>query len=86
MYHVSASETDASRIRESTALVTKKKKKKKKMRLVKVAALDRIAASTSQLTVEAVAEFNRTCERKKKRVTLQTSETLFYKEMNLRDM
>ena len=65
MYHVSASETDASRIREPTALVTTRKKKKKKKRAVKVAALDRIAASTSQLTVEAVAEFNRTCERKK---------------------
>ena len=46
MYHVSASETDASRIREPTALVTKKKKKKKKMRAVKIAALDRIALAS----------------------------------------
>ena len=47
MYRVSASETDASRIREPTALVTKKRrKKKKKMRAVNVAALDRIAPAS----------------------------------------
>ena len=44
MYHVSASETDASRIREPTALVIKKRKKK--MRAIKVAALDRIAPAS----------------------------------------
>ena len=41
------------------------------MQAVKVAALDRIAASTSQHTVEAIAEFNRTCERKKWHFRLQ---------------
>ena len=55
-------------------------------KMLVVSEVHQYAASTSQLTVEAVAEFNRTCERKKRHFRLQTSETLFYKEMNLRDM